>query len=122
MLAPQNWIICEGSGRWTPALRVAFSRSPLAQTAPRLNEARTLAELSTQLDEHGCDLALVEVGRHNLSELLPLLAHRGPHASQVVSLLGDDGPQRHAAAAITGERSTQAVTNLLWEAGAVEIV
>jgi hypothetical protein len=122
MLAAQKWMICEKLHRWTPALRVAFSRLAIAQTAPRLHEARTLGELSTQSDEHGCDLVLVEADRHNLSEVLQLLAHRRLHAPRVVALLADIGPQRHAPASIAGEPTTQAVTNLLWEAGAVEIV
>src|SRR4051794_37617647 len=118
MLVAQKWVVCEQSGRWTAALRVAFSRWPNVQTAPRVYEARTLGELSAHLDEHDCDLALVEVGRHNLTDVLQLSAHRGPHAPRLVALLGDVGPQRHAATAITGDPSTQVVADLLWEAGA----
>jgi hypothetical protein len=117
MLASQKWVVCEESGHWTAALRVALSRWPAAQTAPRLYEVRTIAELSTQSDEHGCNLALVEVGRQNLTEVLTILAHHGPLTSQFVALLGVD-----AADTIKGHPSTQAVADLLWEAGAVEIV
>jgi hypothetical protein len=122
MLATQKWVVCEESGRWAAAIRVAFSRWPKAHTTPRLYEARTLGELSSQSDEHGCDLALVEVDRWNLTHVLELLERRGPRAAQIVALLQDVGTQRHAAAAITGEPSMQAVADLLWEAGAVEIV
>src|SRR3954468_15735489 len=122
MLAAQKWVVCEELGRWTGALRVAFLRWPKTQTAPRLYEVRTLGELSTQSDEHGCDLALVEVGRQNLAEVLKLLVHRGPRASQLVALLEDVGAQGHAAAAIAGDPSAQAIGDLLWEVGAVEIV
>src|SRR4051812_15860463 len=122
MLAGQKWVVCEDSGRWAAALRVAFSRLHKAQTAPRLHEVRTLAELPAQLDEHGYDLALIEAGRQNLTVVLELLASRDANAARFVGLLEEADPQRRAAPAITGEPSTQRVADLLREAGAVEIV
>src|SRR5215208_3174706 len=122
MLAALKWIICEESGRWTAAMRVVFSRQPKAQTAPRLYEVRTLGELSAHMYEYGCDLALVEVDQQNLTDVLELLKRRGPRAPHVVALLGDVGTQRRAAAAITLDPSMQTVADLLWEAGAAEIV
>jgi hypothetical protein len=122
MLAAQKWVVCEESGRWAAALRVAFSRRPAAQPVPRLLEVRTLTELSAQLSEHGCDLALVEVGRQNLSELLDLMTHRGPGDAEIVGLLEEVDPPRRAALATTGDPGTQRIADLLWEAGVVEIV
>lgn len=122
MFVAQKWVVCEESGRWTAAIRVAFSRWSKVQIAPRLYEARTVGELSTHLDEAGCDLALVEVGQQNLSEVLQLMAHRGSHSPRLVALLDNVVPHGHTGTAISGEPSTQAVADLLWEAGAVEII
>ena len=122
MLVAQKWVVCEESGRWTAALRMAFTRLPETGSAPRLYEVRTLEELSTQLDENGRDLALIEVGRENLTAVVQLLLRRGPRLSQFVALMKEVTSQRRAAAAIHGEPGTLPIADLLWEAGAADVV
>src|SRR4051812_44000326 len=78
MLAPQRWIVCEKSGRWTAALRTTFARDSEVEVPPRLREVRTLEELSSHLNEHEHDLALIEVAAGNLPAVLDLLVRRGP--------------------------------------------
>jgi len=122
MLAAQKWIVCEESGRWTAALRMAFARLPEPGSVPRLYEVRTLGELSAHLDENGHDLALIEVGRENLTEVLQLLVRRGSQLAQFVALLEEPAPQQSPAAVIHGEPGTHPVADLLWEVGAADIV
>ena len=121
-LITQKWAICEQSGRWAAALRIAFARLPKDQSPPRLFEVRTLGELSTHLEEHRHDLALVEVGRENLIGVVQQLMHRSRRLAQFVALLEDRIDQGHSAAAITREPGTQPVVDLLWEAGVAEVV
>lgn len=123
MLAAQKWVVCEESGRWTAALRMAFARLPEVRSAPRLYEVRSLGELSTYSDENRCDLTLIEVGRENLTETIQLLIRRGSRLSQFVGLLKESVPQqRHAAAPIHGEPGSQPIADLLWEAGAADVL
>jgi hypothetical protein len=110
MSIPQKWIVCEQSGRWAAALRVACSRQIDAQPMPRLYEVRTLGQLSTDLDEQGRDLTLIEVGPGNLTEVLQLLVRRGSRLSQFVALLNDPADQ------------SPPIADLLWEMGALEVV
>jgi hypothetical protein len=109
-LIPQKWIVCETSGRWAAAMRVARSRSPNVQPLPRLYEVRTLGELATQLDEDRLDLVLIEVGTGSLTETLQLLVRRRPQISKFVALLDSAAYQ------------SQALAELLWEVGALEVV
>ena len=110
MSVPQKWIVCEQSGRWAAAMRVACARLPKAHPMPRLYEVRTLRELSTLPDEHGRDLALIEVGPGNLTEVLQLLVRCRSQLSQFVALLGNPADQ------------AQPIAELLWEVGALEVV
>lgn len=109
-LAPQKWIVCEQSGRWAAAIRVARSRQSNVQPMPRLYEVRTLGELATHLDEHGQDLALIEVGTGNLTEMLQLLVRRRSQFCQFVALLENAVHQ------------SQPIADLLWEVGVLEVV
>lgn len=115
MLAAQKWVVCEVSSRWVVALRVAFARLSKTQPIPRLYEVRTLGELSMHLDEHGCDLMLVQVGHGNLSEMLQLLTRREPRISQFVALL-------EIAVDEPNSPGRQSVADLLWEMGAADVV
>jgi hypothetical protein len=74
------------------------------------------------LDEHGNGLALFEVGRENLTEILQLLMRRGRQLGQFVALLEETGPSRQAAAGIISEPGMQPIADLLWELGVVEVV
>jgi hypothetical protein len=73
------------------------------------------------LDENGRELALVEVRRENLTEVLQLLVRRGSYLPQFVALLEETALQQHAAA-MRGELGTQPIADLLWEAGAADVV
>jgi hypothetical protein len=109
-LAPQKWIVCEQSGRWAAAMRVACSRQSNVQPMPRLYEVRTLGELATHLDEHGSGLTLIEVGTENLREVLQLLVRRRWQFCQFVALLENVAHQ------------SQPIADLLWEVGVLEVV
>jgi hypothetical protein len=109
-LAPQKWIVCEQSGRWAAAMRVARSRLPNVHPMPHFYEVRTLGELATQLDENGRDLALIEVGIGNLTEVLQLPLRRRSQLSQFVALLETSADQ------------SQTIAELLWEVGVLEVV
>jgi hypothetical protein len=122
MAVAQKWVVCEESGRWVAALRIAFARLSKVQPTPRLYEVRSLAELSPHLDEHECDLTLIEVGRKNVSDVLQLLVRRGSQPGQFVALLEDAVPNRRPVAATPGEPGTQEFADLLWEVGAAEVV
>jgi hypothetical protein len=122
MAIAQKWVVCEESGRWVTALRTAFARFSKVQPTPRLYEVRSLGELSSHMDETECDLTLIEVGRKNLTDVLQLLARRGPQLGQFVALLEDAVPNRRLVAATPDEPDTRAVAGLLWEVGAAEVV
>ena len=122
MLTVKKWVVCEKSGRWAAALRTTFERLPKGQSMPRLHEVRTVEGLSTQLDAPGRHLALIEVGRNNLAEVLQLLVRRGPRLAQFVALLEDASDQSRSPAVIDGEPSVKPVADLLWEMGAAEVV
>ena len=122
MLVAQKWVVCEQSGRWVAALRIAFARFSKMQPTPRLYEVRSLGELSPHLDEHDCDLTLIEVGRTNLTDVLQLLVRRRPQRCQFVALLEDTVPHRYPVVTAPGKSDTQEFADLLWEVGAAEIV
>jgi len=74
-----EWIVCERSGRWAAALRLAIARqrtSPIGKQP--LHEVRSLQELAARLAERPRAVALVEVRRTNLAETLAWLAEAGP--------------------------------------------
>ena len=105
----QSWLICEESGRWAAALRIAFDRSEHITSRPRLTEVRNLAELSNHPGERQADLVLVEVGTTSAAQTLEFAARLGARGTPFAALLKD-----------ALERSRLA--DLLWEAGAVEVV
>jgi hypothetical protein len=70
-----EWIVCERSGRWAAALRIAMA----GQTSPlfgvrQLREVRSLEELTRTLEERRCALAFIEVRRANIGEALKWMA------------------------------------------------
>jgi hypothetical protein len=111
-LIAQTWTVCEQSGRWTAALRTAFARPPEVEPQPRLYEVRTLEELSARLDEHECDLTLIEVGEGNLAEVLKLLVRHGRTPGRFAALL----------ASSADHNGRQRMVDLLWEADVAEVV
>jgi hypothetical protein len=112
----QTWVVCEQSGRWVSALRLAIARRPNERLTPRLYEVRGLPELLSLLKERTIELSLVEVGRANLADVLELLAEgRLTRSSRNVALL-----DRSICETNSAER--RAASDALWEAGAVDVV
>ncbi len=123
MRTAEIWIVCEVSGRWAAALRMAFARLPVAQYAPRLYEVQSLAELTALMDEHRNGLGLIEVRRTNLAEVLEVLADE-PFArfGRFAALLDDNLWQANQDSAAILDSDKQQIIDLLWEAGAAEVV
>jgi len=112
----QTWVVCEQSGRWAAGLRLAISRRPNERLTPQLYEVRGLPEFLLLLTERSIELALVEVGRSNLADVLELLAEsRLARTSRNVALL-----DRSVFEINSAER--RAVSDALWEAGAVDVI
>ena len=116
MSTVQTWVVCEQSGRWASALRLAIARRPNERLTPRLYEVRVLPELLLLLKDRSIELALVEVGRANLADMLELLVQgQITQSSRNVALLDQSICENNSA-----ER--RAVSDALWEAGAVDVV
>jgi hypothetical protein len=107
MLKLQTWIVCESSGRWSAAFRIAFAGLRNNRIALRLSEVRSLSDLKGRVDERPYDLILVEVGESNLAEVLETLNNLPMLSGQFVALVDDT---------ICG------AMDVLWEAGAIEVV
>jgi hypothetical protein len=65
-------ILCERTERWAAAIRLAIVRQGM-QPAPRIREVRSLTELEAQLSARPLSLALVEVTRTNIADVLRLV-------------------------------------------------
>jgi uncharacterized protein YejL (UPF0352 family) len=116
------WIVCEQTSGWATALRLAASRA-IVESAPRLVETRTLAELSSRLEEHRAAIALIEVRAGNLATTLQWLAtasRRHVDARYVALLNYSLAPEE---ATFPGSRSSnrRRVVEALLEAGAVDV-
>jgi hypothetical protein len=105
----QSWFVCEESGRWTAALRVAFNRSTQVLPWPRLVEVRNLTELANQSNDRRADLVLIEVSVANVAQGLEFARRCKPLDTPFVALLSDPS-------------LWVSLTDLLWEAGAAEVV
>lgn len=66
-----EWIVCEQTGRWAAALRMAINRSGIRPTT--VHEVRSLAELAARLVDCPAGLALMEVLPSDLGETLAWL-------------------------------------------------
>jgi hypothetical protein len=123
MKKSQTWFVCEQSGRWAAALRVAFARSPNMPFQPQLKEVRSLNELTESLDEKSNVLGLIEVQLTNLADVLNLLsgaANRRP--GRFVALLDYSLRQSGGADAPPQVIQVQRIVDVLWEAGVAEVV
>ena len=104
------WIVCEKSGRWAAALRVTVGREKAFNLAPHILEVRNSAELDEAMNNRSASLGFVEVCPDNLGAVLEMLTN-SPHQNvRYVALLDD---------ALTGH---QLVADVLWEAGAAEVI
>jgi hypothetical protein len=104
---PRSWIVCETSGRWTAALRVALARQNLVH-AGRIQEVRSLPEVSAA-QEASSALVLVEVRPDNLAASMNWFLRGWQHGARAVALLG-------------GELSADQVAEALLEAGALAVI
>jgi hypothetical protein len=109
-------IVCERSGRWAAALRVALHRQAFQSRVDyRLHEVRSLQELARRLEAPRPAIALVEVRPTNLAETLTWLAgacssHSGIRCVALLDRREFDGHARNSVAVA------------LRAAGAVDIV
>jgi hypothetical protein len=108
-----EWIICERTGRWAAAFRMALRRDFPSNCQPRLRELRTLDELTSQLAQQPA-VAMVEVRRGNLAAVLTWVAEiRSTHVETCCLALLDN---------VSFDREDRGeVTSALRSAGAVEI-
>jgi hypothetical protein len=102
-----DWIVCERTNRWAPALRIALPRSGPDYVS--VSEVRSLAELSERIEETTNFVALVEVTRANLDAVLSWLATNSH---------GNNGA---IIAAVDHDLSISAVSAALREAGAIDV-
>jgi hypothetical protein len=69
-----NWIVCEGSQRWSSALRLRLGkRDPVGKRLHRLVEVRGLAEITPWLSEQPTSLVCIEVDQANFADVLAWL-------------------------------------------------
>ncbi len=77
----KSWVVCEASGRWAAALRLAISRRRADQqlvladatnVPATVRDVRSISELVATLRQHNDAFPLVEVNRQNLAEVLEI--------------------------------------------------
>lgn len=112
-----EWIVCERSGRWAAALRVALRRSSwLTSAVPRLYEVRQLGEMTERLDTRPDAIALVEVQPTSLGDVLDWLTRSRRELRQAhFAALLDRSAALHP-------RDRKSVIDVLREAGAAEVI
>lgn len=116
------WIVCENSGRWTAALRVALDRQTTnAVATPRISEVRSLAELDAAMNAHVAALGFVEARSDNLAEILELLTKGRRRKARFAALL-DESLRRQTSMASLQYADSPFVADALWEAGAAEVI
>ena len=105
------------------AIRLAFSRFADAKLAARLYETRTLDELRTEFASRRANVALVEVRRDNLPQVIDLLSSEAcSRASHIVALMDYSLWHADALPAVSRRHRKQRIANLLREAGAQDAV
>jgi hypothetical protein len=93
-----SWIVCETSGRWTAALRVALARQDLVHGG-RIQEVRSLAEV-VAAQEASSALVLFEVRPDNLAASMNWFFRGWQHGTRAVALLGAELAADQAAEAL----------------------
>jgi hypothetical protein len=84
-----SWIVCETSGRWTAALRVAIARQELKHSN-RIQEVRSLPELAVAAKETPSAMALLEVDPANLAASLNWFSLGWERGLRAAALLGTE--------------------------------
>jgi hypothetical protein len=103
------WIICEMTGRWTVALRVALARRGSPFGSSRIQEARSLAELAVAAAATPSGLVLIEVRPENLAASLNWFFQGWQRGARAVALLD-------------AELAADQATDALLEAGALAVI
>jgi hypothetical protein len=118
------WIVFERSGRWAAALRMQLACPQVSATVrARLYEVRNTPELGERLEDWPNSVALVEVSRRNIAEVLDWLAaaHGEFPRTRFVALV-DTQSFNNQLTTESSPSDRQLVVDALWEAGAAEIV
>lgn len=124
MAANKPWIVCETTGRWAAALRVAMARHATnnrANLPTRIVEVRTLAELASTARDRLPSLQLVEVDFDNFAAALAILARDRLQGSSMVAALGESMCSSKQTKTQTRNRCSEAIDALL-EAGATLVL
>jgi hypothetical protein len=122
-MSNRPWIVCERTGRWAAALRTAIAREASAGDRFRLQEVRSLVELTTQIGEKQPSLVLIEVTGASLEPVLSWLAAEATthRALRAAALLSEDFVQSARWGREPDRRGCQEVIDSLFEAGVLEI-
>jgi len=104
-----TWIVCESTGRWTAALRVALVRQGTNIGGGRIQELRSLAEFAGAADEGPSALVLLEVRPDNFGATLNWFFQGWQRGARAVALLG-------------AELAVDQASEVLLEAGAVAVI
>jgi hypothetical protein len=104
------WIVCEKSGRWAAALRIALGQEKALARAPRISEVRNLGELDAAISDQAAILGFIEVRPDNLAAVLELLTENPHPYVRCITLLDDS---------LAG---CQLVADVLREAGAAQVI
>ena len=125
MPASNPWIVCETSGRWAAAMRLALARkatyNDYAVLPRRIQEVRSLAELGSAMSESHAALGLVEVRLDNLADVLELLSRGWKRNARLAALL-DDSLRRQPVRVNSRRSSHHDATDALYEAGALAVI
>jgi hypothetical protein len=89
--SPIIYIVCESTGRWAAAMRVALARKRFSPdsfaVSPRIQEVRSLSQLEPAISTQDQALGFVEVRADNLGPVLDLLAKCQRRNVRLVALL-----------------------------------
>jgi len=94
------WIVCESTGRWTAALRLALARRRGAALGGRIKEVRSLAELSGAANELPSALILIEVQPESFGAPLNWFAQGWQRGARGVALFDAQPLAEQACAAL----------------------
>lgn len=136
-----SWVVCDRTGRWAAALRVAIARDGAYRTdesnSHRIKEIQGLAELNESLDELGAlrcasrlngrsllmrsPVVLVEVGEESLADVLEFFSARHGDNLKFVAMM-DERLEKSTARVKTLIRKPDFTSDVLFEAGVVDVL
>lgn len=123
-----SWMVCERTGRWAAALRVAITRDEVsrrkvtrAHSTHRVTEFRSLPTLRGSLPKGRLAIVLVEVGNENLADVLELFSTHHDQNLRFAALM-DDSWKTSTGRTKSIVRDPDSVSDALLEAGAADIL